>query len=54
MSTTANDILALVRSQIGVKEVPAGRAEIPAPAPSASEKLRADVDFLSAMTGVQL
>lgn len=35
-------------------EIEADRAAIPAPAPSASEKLRADVDFLSAMTGVQL
>lgn len=36
------------------EEIEADRAAIPAPAPSASEKLRADVDFLSAMTGVQL
>lgn len=36
------------------KEIEADRAAIPAPGPSASEKLRADVDFLSAMTGVQL
>lgn len=35
-------------------EIEADRAAIPAPAPSASEKLRADVDFLSAVTGVQL
>lgn len=35
-------------------EIEADRAAIPAPGPSASEKLRADVDFLSAMTGVQL
>lgn len=35
-------------------EIEADRAAIPAAAPSASEKLRADVDFLSAMTGVQL
>ncbi|MEA4992353.1 MAG: hypothetical protein VB060_00775 [Oscillibacter sp.] len=35
-------------------EIEADRAAIPAAAPTASEKLRADVDFLSAMTGVQL
>jgi len=36
------------------KEIEEDRAATPAAAPSASEKLRADVDFLSAMTGVQL
>lgn len=36
------------------EEIEEDRIAIPAPAPSASEKLRADVDFLSAMTGVQL
>lgn len=37
-------------------EIAAWEAEHPAPQmiPSQSEKLRADVDFLSAMTGVQL
>lgn len=35
-------------------EIEADRATIPVPPPSAQEQLRADVDFIAAMTGVQL
>ena len=35
-------------------EIEADRAAIPAPPPSAQERLRADVDFIAAMTGVTL
>ena len=35
-------------------EIEADRAAIPAPPPSAQEQLRADVDFIAAMTGVML
>lgn len=35
-------------------EIEAERAEIPAPPPSPQEQLRADVDFIAAMTGVSL
>lgn len=36
------------------KEIEADRAAIPASPPSAQEQLRADVDFIAAMTGVIL
>ena len=36
------------------EEIEADRAAIPAPPPSAQEQLRADVDFIAAMTGVEL
>ena len=36
------------------EEIAADRAEIPEPAPSPQEQLRADVDFLAAMQGVSL
>ena len=36
------------------EEVEADRAAIPTPPPSAQERLRADVDFVAAMTGVTL
>ncbi len=36
------------------EEIEADRAAIPEPPPSAQEQLRADVDFLAAMQGVQL
>lgn len=36
------------------EEIEADRAAIPAPPPSAQERLRADVDFIAAMTGVSL
>ena len=36
------------------EEIEADRAAIPAPPPSAQEQLRADVDFIAAMTGVML
>lgn len=36
------------------EEVAADRATIPAPPPSAQEQLRADVDFIAAMTWVNL
>ena len=36
------------------EEIAADRATIPAPPPSAQERLRADVDFIAAMTGVDL
>ena len=36
------------------EEITADRAEIPEPAPSLQEQLRADVDFLAAMQGVSL
>ena len=36
------------------EEIEADRAAIPAPPPSAQEQLRADVDFIAAMTGVTL
>lgn len=36
------------------EEIEAERAAIPAPPPSAQEQLRADVDFIAAMTGVSL
>lgn len=36
------------------EEIEADRAAIPAPPPSAQEQLRADVDFIAAMTGVSL
>lgn len=36
------------------EEIAADRAAIPAPAPTAQEQLRADVDFLAAMQGVSL
>ena len=36
------------------EEIEADRAAIPAPAPTAQEQLRADVDFLAAMQGVAL
>ena len=36
------------------EEIAADRAAIPAPPPSAQEQLRADVDFIAAMTGVEL
>ena len=35
-------------------EIEADRAAIPAPPPSEQERLRADVDFIAAMTGVML
>ena len=35
-------------------EIEADRAAIPSPPPSAQEQLRADVDFIAAMTGVTL
>ena len=35
-------------------EIAADRAAIPAPPPTVQEQLRADVDFLAAMTGVTL
>ena len=35
-------------------EIEAERAAIPAPPPSPQEQLRADVDFIAAMTGVEL
>ena len=36
------------------EEIEADRAAIPAPPPTAQEQLRADVDFIAAMTGVEL
>ena len=36
------------------EEIEADRAAIPAPPPGAREQLRADVDFIAAMTGVSL
>lgn len=36
------------------EEIAADRAAIPAPPPSPQEQLRADVDFLAAMGGIQL
>lgn len=36
------------------EEMEADRAAIPAPPPTAQEQLRADVDFIAAMTGVSL
>ena len=36
------------------EEIEADRAAIPAPPPSTQEQLRADVDFIAAMTGVSL
>lgn len=36
------------------EEISADRAAIPAPPPTAQEQLRADVDFLAAMQGVEL
>ena len=42
---------ALPRSE---EEIAADRATVPAPPPSAQERLRADVDFLAAMQGVTL
>ena len=36
------------------EEIAADRASLPAPAPTAQEQLRADVDFLAAMQGVSL
>ena len=36
------------------EEIEADRAAIPVPPPSAQERLRADVDFIAAMTGVTL
>ena len=36
------------------EEIEADRAAIPAPPPSAQEQLRADVDFIAAITGVNL
>ena len=36
------------------EELEADRAVIPAPPPSVQERLRADVDFIAAMTGVML
>lgn len=36
------------------EEIEADRAAIPEPPPSAQERLRADVDFIAAMTGVML
>lgn len=36
------------------EEIAADRATIPAPPPSTQEQLRADVDFIAAMTGVSL
>lgn len=36
------------------EEIAADRAAIPAPPPSPQEQLRADVDFLAAMNGIQL
>ena len=36
------------------EEIASDRAAIPAPPPSAQEQLRADVDFIAAMTGVTL
>ena len=35
-------------------EIEADRAAIPAPPPSEQEQLRADVDYIAAMTGVEL
>lgn len=36
------------------EEIAADRASLPAPAPTAQEQLRADVDFLAAMANIQL
>ena len=36
------------------EEIEADRAAIPVPPPSAQEQLRADVDFIAVMTGVNL
>ena len=36
------------------EELDADRAAVPAPAPTAQEQLRADVDYIAAMTGVSL
>lgn len=36
------------------EEIEADRAAIPAPPPTAQEQMRADIDFLAAMTGVEL
>lgn len=36
------------------EEIAVDRAAIPAPPPSAQEQLRADVDFIAAMGGIQL
>lgn len=36
------------------EEISAERAAIPAPPPSAQEQLRADLDFIAVMTGVDL
>lgn len=36
------------------EEIAADRAAIPAPPPTEQEQIRADVDFLAAMTGVSL
>lgn len=35
-------------------EIAADRAALPAPAPSEQERLRADIDFLAALQGVEL
>ena len=43
--------MAVKRSE---EEIAADRAAIPAPPPSPQEQLRADVDFLAAMGGIQL
>lgn len=43
--------VAILRSE---EEIAADRAAIPAPPPSPQEQLRADVDFLAAMTNIQL
>lgn len=36
------------------EEIAADRAALPAPAPTAEEQLRADVDYIAIMTGVSL
>lgn len=36
------------------EEIEADRAAVPAPPPTAQEQMRADIDFLAAMTGVSL
>jgi len=43
--------LVLLRTQ---EELEADRADLPRPGPSKEEQLRADVDFIAAMTGVRL
>ena len=45
------DILKVLYTE---EEIAADRASLPAPAPTAQEQLRADVDFLAAMANIQL